>query len=216
MNALKATKGKKPELSSEELKGRLLTVARKHFAMHGMLGASLKDIAAEAQVAGSLINYHFTDKEGLFRACIEPFTRDRMEAIQRILAEPQNRDDMRVRLELFVEETQASVVAERDNFEIIDREMRSQNPIVFKIFEETMMHSFKAVVAFFRKAQDNGLLFDDLDPMILATALFTATCDSARKDFLAKRFFNVSFENPEWRRKYAQHLAGLFLRGVMK
>src|SRR3989344_1408519 len=94
-------KGKKPDQSSEELKFRITEVARKHFAMHGMNGASLKDIAAEAQVAGSLINYHFKDKEGLFRACIEPFARGRMEAIQRILSEPQNRDELKVRLELF-------------------------------------------------------------------------------------------------------------------
>lgn len=209
-------KGKKPELSSEELKTKIQAIGRKHFAMHGMAGTSLKDIANEADVAGSLINYHYTDKEGLFRACIEPFTRGRSEAIQRILSEPRNAEEMRVRLELFIEEMQSSVLSDRDNFEIIDREMRSENPIILKVFEDTMLISFKSVIEFFRKAQANGLIIDDADPMILASILFTSTCDSARKSHLGKRFFNVSFEQADWRRKFAKQIADLFLRGVMK
>jgi AcrR family transcriptional regulator len=209
-------KGKKPELSSEELKAKICAVARKHFAMQGVAGASLKHIAAEAQVAGSLINYHFKDKDGLFRSCIEPFARGRMEAIQRILGDPKTAEEMRVRLELFIEEMQASVIADKDNFEILDREMRSQNPMVLKIFEETLLLAFKSVVVFFRKAQQNGLIVEDLDPMILSSMLFTTTCDSARKDLLGKKFFNVSFEQAEWRRKFAQQVAAIFLKGVLK
>ncbi len=210
------TKGKKPELSSEDLKLKIQVVARKHFALKGMAGASLKDIALEAAVAGSLINYHYQDKEGLFRACIDPFTRGRMEAIQRILSEPKTADEMRVRLELFVEEMQSSVISDRDSFEIIDREMRSENPIIFKVFEETMLQSFKWVITFFKKAHENGILRDEVDPMILSSILFTSTCDSARKNFLSKRFFNVSLENTDWRKKFARQIADLFLRGVIK
>jgi AcrR family transcriptional regulator len=209
-------KGKKPDLTSEEIKARICEVARKHFAMHGMFGASLKDIAGEAQVASSLINYHFKDKEGLFRQCVEPFARGRTEAIQRILSEPETGEELRVRLELFVEEMQAAVLDGRDNFEIIDREVRAQNPIIMKIFEETMLQSFKSVVAFFRKAQENGLLHGEVDPFILSSILFTSTCDPVRKEAVGKKFFNVSFEQPEFRRKYARQIIGLFLKGVVK
>lgn len=209
-------KGKKSDLSSEELKAHIVRVASRHFAMHGMMGASLKKIAADAEVAGSLLNYHFKDKDGLFHACIEPFARSRREAIQRILSEPKNVDEMRVRLELFIEELQMAVLADRDIFEIIDREMKAQNPIVLKIFEDTMLQSFRSVVGFWDQAQKNGLLKEGVDPMIVASALFTATCDVVRKDFLAKRYFDVSFEQADWRRKYAQQLAALFLTGVIK
>ncbi|NJL25763.1 MAG: TetR/AcrR family transcriptional regulator [Calothrix sp. SM1_5_4] len=59
-------KSRKSDLTSEELKSQIVAVARKHFAMHGFNGASLKEIAREAKVAGSLINYHFKDKRGFF------------------------------------------------------------------------------------------------------------------------------------------------------
>lgn len=207
---------KKPEMTSEELKALIVSTAAKHFAMHGFHGASLKSIAADSDVAGSLINYHFKDKEGLFRECIEPFARGRMEAIKSVLSEPKSPDEMKVRLELFVEHMQSSIMGDLDTFEIIDRELKASNPIVLKIFEETMLQSFKWVVGFFRQAQKNELLREELDPLVLSSLLFTSTCDSARKNILAKRYFNVSFEDPEYRKKYAQHVAALFLKGVMR
>jgi AcrR family transcriptional regulator len=209
-------KGKKPELSSDELKANLLAVARKHFAQQGYSGASLKDIAQEAQVANSLINYHFTDKEGLFKACIETFALDRMASIKRILREVSTREEMRVRLELFVEEMMVSIVGDTFGFEIVDREMRSQNPLALKLFQETMLPTFVSVVDFFQDAKKKQLLRDEIDPMIAASLLFTVTCDSVRKDHLGKKFFNVSLAEPGWRGKYVQHIVGLMMNGVMK
>ncbi|HMN67709.1 MAG TPA: TetR/AcrR family transcriptional regulator [Bdellovibrionales bacterium] len=209
-------KGPKTEISSEELKAKLVQVARKHFAMHGLNGASLKDIAGEADVANSLINYHFKDKEGLFRASIEPFARMRMEAISRLLNEARNLEEFRLRIELFVEEMQNAVLEDQHSFEIIDRELRAENEIVVKIFQDTMLNAFKHVVQFFMQAQKDGLVRGDLDPMILSSILFTSTCDAVRKEFLAKRFFNISFRDVEWRRKFAHHIAALFIKGVIK
>lgn len=209
-------KGKKTELSSEELKTEIITVARKHFAIHGFHGVHLKDVAAEADIAGSLINYHFTDKEGLFRQCIEPMARGRFEAISRLMTEAKSRDELKLRIQLFIEEMQGSILNDIHSFEIIDRELRAENPIILKIFEETMLQSFKYVVGFFKKAQENGVIKEDRDPIILSSILFTSTCDAVRKEFVAKRFFNISFQQADYRRKFAEHIAELFLNGVAK
>lgn len=210
------SKGKKPELSSEELKVEIIAVARKHFAIHGFNGVHLKDVAAEADIAGSLINYHFTDKEGLFRQCIEPMARGRFEAISRLMTEANSRDELKLRIQLFIEEMQGSILNDIHSFEIIDRELRAENPIVLKIFEETMLQSFKYVVGFFKKAQENGVIKEDRDPIILSSILFTSTCDAVRKEFVAKKFFNISFQQADYRRKFAEHIAELFLNGVAK
>lgn len=209
-------KGKKQEMTSEELKAEILAVARKHFAIHGFNGVSLKEVAAEADIAGSLINYHFTDKEGLFRQCIEPLARGRFEAISRLMSEPKSRDELKLRIQLFVEEMQCSILNDLHTFEIIDRELRAENPIIFKIFEETMLQAFKYVVGFFKKAQENELIKGHLDPIILSSVLFTSTCDAVRKEFVAKRFFNISFQQGDYRKKFAEHIAELFMNGVAK
>jgi TetR/AcrR family transcriptional regulator len=209
-------KGKKVSSGSDDVKATILGVARKHFALHGYQGASLKDIAEEAQVANSLLNYHFKDKAGLLGACMEPFGIKRMEAVQRILAEPRNKDELRVRMELFVEEMLASAVTDSYSHAIMDREGICGNPAVLKVFERTLLKAFHSAVAFFKAAQGKGLIRDELDPMIISALLFTSTCDAARKDILAKTFFNVSFEQEEWRRKFARHVVTLFLAGVVK
>ncbi len=210
------TRGKKADITSEELKTEIMHVARKQFALHGFHGVSLKDVAEEVGIANSLINYHFKDKEGLFQACMEPFARGRMEAILRILGEPKSRDDFKVRIQLFAEEMLAGYVNDPFSFDIIDREVKAGNPIILKIFENTMLLAFKGVVEFFQQAKKNGILDAGSDPLISSALLFTCCCDAARKDVLAKKFFGVSFTDPEWRKKFAQHVVILFTDGVLK
>ncbi len=209
-------KGKKSEKSSEELKSSILKIARKHFADFGYQGASLKEIAKESGVASSLMNYHYKDKDGLFTQVMELFATARMEGINRILNEPKSADDMRVRLELFVEEMIVSVMDDPDSFQILDSEVKRGNPLILKLFENTMLKAFKNVVQFFTKAQEMGLIRKELDPLIVATLLFTSACDASRKDVLARRFFDVSFAQVEWRKKFAQHVVTLFMSGVMQ
>lgn len=210
------SKGKKPDASSEEVRAAIVDTARKHFAMHGFNGAALKDIASETGIASSLINYHFKDKEGLFKECIEPFARGRMEAISRIMSEPNSPEELKVRIQLFVQEMQSAILSDILIFETIDRELRSANPVALKVFEETMLLAFRNVASFFSQAQENGLIGSSKNPVILASVLFTSTCDAVRKEFLAKRFFNLSFMDGEFSRQYATQVADLFINGVLK
>ncbi len=210
------TRGKKADITSEELRAEILQAAKKQFALHGYHGVSLKAVAGEVGIANSLINYHFTDKDGLLQACMEPFARGRMEAILRILGEPKSRDEFKVRIGLFAEEMLAGYVNDPFSFDIIDREVKAGNPIILKIFENTMLLAFKGVVEFFQQAKKNGILQADIDPLISSALLFTSCCDAARKDVLAKKFFGVSFTDPAWRKKFAQHVVVLFSDGVLK
>jgi AcrR family transcriptional regulator len=204
------------ELSSEELKISILKIARKHFALHGFQGASLKSIAEEAGVANSLLNYHFADKTGLFKASLELFAQARMEALNRLLAEPKTKDELRVRLELFVDEILRSVLDDPYGFEIIQHEIKAGNPMILELFQNTMLKGFRGCMQFFADAQRNGLIQEELDPMILAAILFSTTCDSSRKDIFAQTFFNVSFTQPEWRQKFSRHVVTVMLNGVIK
>lgn len=201
---------------TDDVRTNIMDSARKCFATHGYQGANLKDIASAAGVANSLINYHFTDKEGLFKACMEPFARGRMEAILRILSEPKSRDDIRVRIQLFAEEIIASFVKDPYGYEIVDREVRAGNPVILKIFENTMLLAFKGTVDFFQVAKKNGLLREDFEPIIAATILFTSCCDAVRKDVLGQKFFGITFRDPAWQKTYATHIVNLFTNGVLK
>lgn len=49
----------------------ILVAARRLFAAHGLAGASIRRIAAEAGVDPALVHHYFGTKEGLFRAALE-------------------------------------------------------------------------------------------------------------------------------------------------
>jgi AcrR family transcriptional regulator len=210
------SRGKKSDMTSEELRGEIIQAARKQFAVHGFQGLNLKDVAAEVGIANSLINYHFTDKEGLLQAVMEPFARGRMEAILRILGEPKSRDEVKVRIQLFAEEMLAAISQDPYSLEIIDREVKAGNPVILKIFESTMLLAFRGVVEFFQQAKRNGILREEFDPLICSALLFTSCCDVVRKDVLAKKFFGVTFADPGWRKRFAQHVVDLFMNGALK
>lgn len=209
-------RGRRSDLPPEVIKETILEKAKAHFSQHGFQGANLKDIAKDAGVANSLINYHFKDKENLYRVCCENYARGGIETIKRVLAEPKTRDEMKVRLELFVEEMMLSILKDPDGFAIIDREMRSGNAMILKLFQETMLPAYLTVVQFFVQAAENGLLKEGLDPTILAGLLFTMTCDTARKDFLSKKFLNFSLEQSDYRKRFTEHIVSMYLNGVVK
>ena len=57
--------------NSTATRARILQAAETEFADHGFDGASVRQIALRADVPVALINYHFSSKEGLYRAIFE-------------------------------------------------------------------------------------------------------------------------------------------------
>lgn len=59
-----------PEASSG-VRRRLIEVAARHFADHGVQGASQRAIQREVGVNNSTVNYHFGSKDALYRAVVD-------------------------------------------------------------------------------------------------------------------------------------------------
>lgn len=213
----KMSKVKVPALSSEELKLSILRCAKQEFASHGYQGANLRDIAKCAGVAGSLINYHYKDKAGIFKACTELFAKARMDAVNRILnADPKTADEMKTRIELFVEEMFLSYIEDPNGFNMIQTEVRAENPVAMEMFKDTFMQTFNNACTFFDKAKANGVIGAQWDTLITAKLLFTLACESTNKDHIGKKFFNVTVYDEVWRKKLSEHIVAVFMNGVTK
>lgn len=62
----------RPKLNEQgDTSGRILAVALEEFATNGFDGGSLAEIARQAGVAKPLVNYHFGNKEQLWRAAVQ-------------------------------------------------------------------------------------------------------------------------------------------------
>lgn len=195
---------------------KIVNIARKHFAQYGFQGTSLKAVASEASVANSLLTYHFKGKEGLFRACIESFAHERMEGLSRLLKDPETVEELKLRIEIFVEEMFLSYLKDPDTFEMLQREVKSDNPLAIKMFEETFMKSFNNVVDFFARAKKRGLIVKTFDPLMAAVLLFSVTCDNAQKNHLGIRYLGKSLTDAKWRKQMSNHIVQLFMSGVIK
>ena len=69
--------GRRP--GKQDTRGAILTAARKVFAEHGFEKASIRMIAAKAEVDPALVLHYFNSKEELFLAVVElPFDPDKM------------------------------------------------------------------------------------------------------------------------------------------
>ncbi len=200
--------------STEQVREQILATAKKHFACYGFDGTSLKNVAKEAKVAGSLINYHFKDKEHLFRNCIEDTALTRLQTIIRTFGEPKSIEEVRVRLEIFVNEMILSILADPYDFEIMQRELMVGNKIAKKLFVDTYLKAYQAGVAFFEAAKKKGLLRSGMDPQICTTMLFMSTCEPAKKDFMAREFLDKSLADDAYRAKTVKHIVTMFINGV--
>jgi len=55
----------------DETREKLVSAATRLFAERGLDGVTVREICTAAHVNGALVNYHFRNKEGLYRECVE-------------------------------------------------------------------------------------------------------------------------------------------------
>ena len=80
---------------------RIVEVAERLFALHGIDGVSLRQIAAAAGTANnSAVNYHFGSKEGLIAAIFQ-YRLPQLTSERKMLAARSDPDDLRSRFEAY-------------------------------------------------------------------------------------------------------------------
>jgi len=67
-----------------ETRARLLSVAARLFAQRGFAGVRLDEIADEAEVARGTLYSHFSSKEDLLRAVVQPVLEQAVDCLQRV------------------------------------------------------------------------------------------------------------------------------------
>jgi AcrR family transcriptional regulator len=132
----------------EDTRHRLLKAAQKLFSKNGFESTTVKELSDEAGVNVSLVSYHFGGKENLYRACLEQFTKERLAATQRLLQTPHSREELRVRLRMFIEEFATTHIENSQTCQMIHRECEKPDSIAEDIFKETFMKLFQTLVRF--------------------------------------------------------------------
>lgn len=207
-------KNKKPTVSDEQTRSRLINAAKNMFAHKGYDGTSVKEIAAQAKANISLISYHFGGKEGLLRACLEEFGKDRLRDSEKYLTPPANIDELRIKLKMWTLHFIQCHVDDDSICRILHRENPMENPALQDIFFSTFIKAFEAMVKFLSAAKKSGLIKKEVDPLFASSLIYGALIHLGRTQDVQKVILNTSVAEPKFRDQAVEQFIQILLNGI--
>lgn len=202
-------------MAPEDTKTLLLSAAKKLFSEKGYDGTTVKEVADLAGVNVSLVSYHFSGKENLYRTIIEEFGLKRLSASERILKTPQSLDDFRVRLTLFLEDFFEDATKDPEITNIMHRECIGMHEMTMDIFEKTFRKSFEYLVEFLITAQKAGFIAPWVVPHYSAMIVMGGAIQAVHMDPMHKKIFKRSnIHEPELRDRLIQNTVRMLIEGL--
>ena len=202
-------------MTKSDSKEALLQEAKKIFARSGYDGATVKEIADAAGMNISMVSYHFDGKENLFRACVEEFAHSRLASTEKFLKGPDSLEDMRVRLNLLIEEFFDYNLQEPHINEIMLRDCSAKNPITHDLYMNVFSKAFDNLVAFFRRAQKKGLLAKDIETEDRVRFFIGGMVHTVRTDPMHEELHGASLKQKFYRERLARSLVRMALEGAI-
>jgi len=192
----------------------LIKAAKKKFAQHGYSGAKVKEIAKEAGVNISLISYHFGGKDGLYRACLEPFGKERLAFAEKVLIQPKSVEDMQNKLHLWSRHFLECHVEEHEITTILHRDCLHDSKFMKELFQKTFLKVFETVVAFLTAAKKKGFLRADIDAQLAASLYYGSLIHIGRTDKIQKEFFGKSILDKKYREQIIEQSLQILMKGI--
>jgi AcrR family transcriptional regulator len=205
---------KTPTPSEQHTREKLLAAASKVFAEKGFHGATVKQIADAAGCNVSLISYHFDGKEGLFKAILEGFGKERLAESEKILLPPVSVEDMRAKLSLWMNQFLLCHVQDDSVCSILHHGNIMEEEFLWDVFRGTFLKTFEAIVKFLEAAKKKGLVRKDVDPLIATVTLFGALKHIGSNQKLQKKLFHVSIADEKYRAQAIEQILGTLLHGI--
>lgn len=193
---------------------KILNAAKVSFARKGFKGTSIRDICLEANVASSAIHYHFKNKEGLLQYLFESFGEKQLETAWKILDNPKNFEELKIRIEMFLDSVLSSFLNDPDLFRLVQKETEDLNPNIEETFKNTLLRIVERMVEFLENAKKNGLISKKINSQIAVKFLLNHICGQVRSDDLNKRFFKLSLKEPIYRKFWIEQSLSIFINGI--
>ena len=200
----------------DDTPARIVSAATLLFASKSYDGTSVKDICSKARVNIAAINYHFGSKRNLYRHIIEQFATERLDFSKRVLQQPRNPDELKVRLEIFLRQTLEAIIKQPDVILLIQRGIEMFDAVSIDVFRKTIFRTFEMLVQFLVQAKKNGLLSSDVDPFFAAGLIRSQFLHQTRIDKVVKKYFGYSLLDEKYREHWIQQTLALFLNGIVK
>jgi AcrR family transcriptional regulator len=199
---------------SEKTKEALLEKAKKHFAIFGFEGASVREICKEANANVSAIKYHFGDKEGLYRTCLSGFAEKRLQKINLILTPSQTLEEFQIKLKLFVEDFIDECLSDMEMHQLISNEIEKMNPIMEDMFSSTFLQVFVKIVEMVEDGMKKNFIRKDIDAVHVGKILFMTMHQSVSFDHISKKYFKRDLADKNYKDKFISDLVMILTNGI--
>lgn len=198
--------------NSKEL---LFAAAKKLFSKRGYEGVSVRQIADEAGVNFGLIRYHYGDKLGLYRACIERYGQDRLSSANRFLTLPKSKQEFVLQLRYSIENIVLSQINDIDLTKMTLHEIEESGQRADDILGKTLVQMAKRFIEFFTEAKKAGYLKANTDPLLLTYFIQGSINHFVRTDSVRSKHFKFSILDDKKRKQFVDHLHQLVLYGTL-
>jgi AcrR family transcriptional regulator len=198
----------------EDTREKLIAAAKTVFAENGYGGATVKEIADQAGVNISLISYHFNGKEGLLRACVEQFGRERLQESQNIFTPPESVEDVKAKLRLWCTIFLRCHVEDKNVCTILDREKVSLESPLWDVFESTFLKAFDSMVKFLEAGKKKGFVKKEVDPTMAAAMMYGSLAHLGGSQDIQQKILGTSISNEKFRHQAIEQFLNILLNGI--
>ncbi len=166
----------------DSAKAMLIEAGKKAFAERGFSETTIRLLAKRANVNIGAISYYFGGKEGLYRACLEPFAQQNMLSIETILKTPNSQEDFESRLRVFVEHFIEMQLKDFDVCHILERDFPDFHPVTQDVFTRSFEPIGVKLTTYFAEAKAAGFLKSHMDPEIIFAVMMSTLTRITRLD----------------------------------
>lgn len=183
--------------TKENGRDRLIASSLKLFSQKGFHGCSIREICDAARANVSLVSFHFGGKEGLLDVIFEEMDSTDFSEMEKLLTSPNSKEDLRVRLELFLTSYVDFYLKNPDVVSLYLEELERGHHQAMDILPETFGVIWKSLVRFLIEAQEQKLIGGKLDSKILAYQILAPVSHlmRSRKSSYVNSLFTLEDEN---------------------
>ncbi len=200
----------------ETTKTCLVHSALKLFARFGFDGVSVKEICQKARVNISLVSYHFGGKEGLYKACLEPFADSELEFFEKTFKPPKTIEELKFQIRFLLEHIIDHWSKHPEVTAIIHRGFDGDDKVVFDLFKKSFYRIFQLVHDLFTAGQEAGFIRSDVDVRVAGALLLGGITQEIRLEGVRKKLSGLSLHDPQFRELVISNTVEIFISGMKK
>ena len=197
--------GAPSKVRSKSKKLQLLDAGLELFAKKGLNGTTIRDIAKLSGVNSSMISYHYKNKQGLYKSCIQYIGETQLKFLPELLTPAKNKTEYKKTLETLAQRLIQNFTENKYSGMLLIKEFDLAHSPAEDAFNSIFSNTFDSLTQFFKQAQKQKIISADKDGFTLTSFCIGLLFSQLRLDYIKNKVYGKSLKDPEQRTLFTQH-----------